>query len=145
MNTQPHTSQIKVKNAFANRCVDNHYLDVDTNAYGHDPATLTLLSDGNIYTCNQAAGKLFGCLPSAMIGLPITRLLPQVAKAKQFKGKRTVSFLRFLSRIGHRFDVVKMNGTHFPAELIFSEKEYTVRNCMYLFIHPVKQKRHDPK
>lgn len=145
MNTQPPASQTKVKPSITNDRVGNYQVESNANVSEQDVAILTLLSDGSINSCNQAAGKLFGCVPSAMSGKPITKFLPQVARAKQFKDKRTVSFLRFLSRIGHRFDVVRMNGTHFPAELVFNELEYTGNNYIHVFIHPVKQKYYDLK
>lgn len=145
MNTQPQASQTKVKSSITNDRIENDHADSKTIACEQDVAVLTILSDGSINTCNQAAGRLFGCLPSAVSGRHITMFLPQVAKAQQFKGKRSVSFLRFLSRIGHRFDVVRTNGTHFPAELVFNDLEYTGRNYMHVFIHPVKQKRYDLK
>jgi uncharacterized protein YmfQ (DUF2313 family) len=127
MNTQSSNYQANVKTSIAN----NRVVSVQ------ETAVLTLLSDGSISTCNMACENLLGCLPSGMTGQHITQLLPVLAKVKELKGKRAISFLRFLSRIGYRFDVAMMNGKHFPAELHFSEIKYNSQYYMQVLIYPV--------
>ena len=132
MNTQSSNYQASVKTSIAN----NRVVSVQ------ETAALTLLSDGCISNCNKTCENLLGCMPGAMTGQHIIQLLPVLAKAKEFKGKRAISFLRFLSRIGYRFDVAMMNGKLFSAELLFNEKKYNGQCYMQVLIYPVNNKYH---
>jgi len=133
MNTQSPNYQAIVKNAIETVIANDRAVNEQ------ESAALTILSDdGTITNCNKACENLLGCRSSELTGQHISRLLPLMAKVKEFKGKRAISFLRFLSHIGYNFDVSMINGTYFSAELVFNEKKY----YMHVLIYPVKSKRH---
>lgn len=47
--------------------------------------------------------------------------------------------LNFLSVIGHRFEVIGMNGVRFNSELIFSVLDEFDRNCLLITLQPAKE------
>ncbi len=106
-------SKILVKNYASSK--------VDTNE--GEFAVLILSEDGLIRDCNETGANLLGGLPKNLPRLHISRLLPKLAKIDLIKGERTNPYLRFLSRIGHPFDVVSMRGVHFSGKLFFSDVE----------------------
>jgi PAS domain-containing protein len=106
----------------------------------NEAAVLTFYDNGMIGDCNQRAEELLDCSTRELTGQPISRLFPELAKIMLVHGKRANSCLHFLSRIGHRFDVVSMSGTHFESELFFNDMEYLGRHYFRTIINPTRQK-----
>ncbi len=105
-------------------------------------AVLTLNDKGMIRECNQAVGTLFGCRPSNLIWQHISVLLPQLAETPLITGGTINPRLRFLSRIGHPFEVVRMDGARVASELFFNTTENRGRKQLRVIISPNKAKHH---
>lgn len=69
-------------------------------------AILILNDDGLIQHCNQRGGELLGRQPSSLIWEPVSAVLPQLAEMTLISNDQINPRLRFLARIGHRFEVV---------------------------------------
>lgn len=102
-------------------------------------AVLILSEDGMIRDCNKAGADLLGGWPKNLPKLHISRFLPKLAEIELIKGERANPYLRFLSRIGHHFEVVSMSGVHFAGKLFFSDVEDCGSHRMIVMIHPVYQ------
>ncbi len=101
---------------------------------------LTIDDHGKICDCNQTGGKLLECLPSELIGLPISHVLPALADIKLFQGTQSIPELLFLSRIDHRFEVMRMFGASFTGYLFFSDMTSNQgQHLLRVIICPVKQ------
>ena len=104
--------------------------------------TEVLIFDDNgvILDCNQAAAELLDCSASELAGQSISSLFPELENILLVHGKRSISCLRFLSSIAHRFDVVSMSGDYFTSELEFSEIKNTGRHLLQvMIINPTMQ------
>ncbi len=99
---------------------------------------LTLNDSGIICECNRAGCKLLGCTRNALAWQHVSRLLPQLQKTELIKNAHLNPTLRFLSRVGHPFEVVTLNGLHFYAELFFSEIENLGRQTLQVIISPLQ-------
>ena len=128
VNTQP-----SLVNDHRSVCVD-----AKTNISEKETAALMIYDNGMIHSCNQAGGELFGNSDSELTGQHIKRLLPQLAEIKLVQDKQANTYLRFLSRIGHPFEAVRMSGTSFTCELFFNDVEYHGRHYLRVIIRPVK-------
>lgn len=117
----------------------SHDYDSRANTKESEAAVLIVSGDGVICECNKAGENLVGGSPKNLPKLHISRLLPKLAEIDLLKGERTNPYLRFLSRIGHPFEVISMSGKHFTGRLFFSD----VKNCglhrLIVMIHPVHQ------
>lgn len=102
-------------------------------------AVLTLLENGMILNCNNAAVELLGCTPNKLIWQPIARLLPQLADISLILDEKINPYLRFLSVAGHRFEVIGLNSVHFACELFFSAIEEFGKCCIKITLQPVRQ------
>ena len=100
-------------------------------------AVLVLSDEGIIHDCNRAGANLLGYLPRNLPKLHISSVLPKLAKIELIKGARANPYLRFLSRIGHHFEVVSMNGVHFEGKLFFSDVEDCGVHRLIVMIQPV--------
>ncbi len=83
--------------------------------------TLVFDEQGTICECDEAGETLLECLPSELIGQPVSRVLPELTDIKLFYDRRNIPKLLFLSRIGHLFEVVRMPGGSFTGNLFFSD------------------------
>ena len=135
-------AQFTNKQGNAETLIVNNYVgdcvDVKVGICEKEAAALTLYDNGIIRTCNQAGRKLLDCSLSELTGQHITRLLPQLADIKLVYDRRANSYLRFLSRMGHRFEVVKMSGTSFVGELFFNDVEYLGQHHLRVIICPAR-------
>ena len=104
-------------------------------------AVLTLLENGMILNCNEAAASLLGCDSSNLTWQHISRLLPQLTNLALVLDKKINPYLKFLSIVGHRYEVRAVNGTHFACELFFSEVEEFGRHCLHIVMQPIRQGR----
>lgn len=119
------------------RVSDDHDSKVITD--GDEFAVLILSGDGMIHDCNKAGESLLGDVPKNLPKLHISKLLPKLAKIDLLKEKRANPYLRFLSRIGHPFEVVSMTGNRFAGRLFFSDVENCGLHQMIVMIHPIYQ------
>jgi PAS domain-containing protein len=103
-----------------------------------DEAIITLLENGMILNCNKAGAELLASEPDKLTWLPIARLLPQLADLALVLDEKVNPYLQFLSLVGHRFEVIAMNGAHFASELFFSEVEEFGRNCLRVVLRPIR-------
>lgn len=113
--------------------------EINHNLAKNKEAVLTLLENGMILNCNQAGASLLGCDSSKLTWQPISRLLPQLADLALLVDKKINPYLKFLSVVGHRYEVRAMNGTHFACELFFSEVEEFGRHCLRIVMQPIRQ------
>lgn len=101
-------------------------------------AMLMLNDKGMIRDCNEAAGRLFGCQPSQLVWQHISMLLPQLAETVLMQGEQINPRLRFLSRIGHRFEVATSGSAGFASELFFHSVESSGRHLLRVLIRPAE-------
>jgi len=108
--------------------------------YGEeDMALLTLYENGLIRDCNNACIKLLGCEFDKLCLQHISIFFPQLSQIFLVDKKSINSHLLFLSRVGHYFETVNMNGTHFCCRLFFNEIEEFGRHYLRVIVRPVIQ------
>ena len=142
MSAQFKNNQVKQENAMENQDKGIKHLDsakTNLNLAKNTEAVLTLLENGMILNCNQAGATLLGYEPSKLTWQPISRLLPQLANLSLVVDKKINPYLKFLTVVGHRYEVKAMNGTHFACELFFSEVEEFGRHCLRIVMQPIRQ------
>lgn len=141
MNTQLHNHNIK------NAGIPLNAYDADYKNSKHENlmhvdienelAVLTLDDSGLIRDCNMASAKLLGCASSILIWQHISKFLPQLSDLTLVDGERVNPHLRFLSRIGHHFEVITTSGTHFFSAVFFNDVEDFGRHCLRIIFQPV--------
>ena len=102
-----------------------------------ETAVLTLYDNGTICQCNQAAVDLFGCAPTGLTWLPVSKFLPQLADKDLMQGESINPKLRFLSHIGYGFEMIAFSGVPSACMLFFNEVQDLGRHCLRLIIRPV--------
>lgn len=142
MSIQSKIHQAKQENTMVNH--DQGFVCFDKNKSNHNLAinkevVLTLLENGMILNCNLAGESLLGCDSNKLIWQPISKLLPQLADLTLMLNKKINPYLKFLSVVGHRYEVRAVNGTHFACELFFSEVEELGRHCLRIVMRPIRQ------
>ena len=141
------SAQFKIYQAKQENTMVNHkqvFVCFDSTKTNHNLATnkeavLTLLENGMILNCNLAGASLLGCDSSKLTWQPISRLLPQLAGLALVLDEKINPYLKFLSVVGHRYEVRAMNDTHFACELFFSEVEEFGRHCLRIVMQPIRQ------
>ena len=139
MNTQPIIYVVKNAPPKLISTTDSHDLsqiDVENKL-----AVLTLYDNGIIRYCNKACARLLGCTPSKLIWQHVSTIFPQLAEVALVKDERVNPYLRFLSRVGHHFEVVGLGGVNFACELFFNEVENLSQHCLRVIIQPVMHER----
>lgn len=109
----------------------------DSTITEDDVVVLTLNDNGMIRDCSKACGKLLGCASDRLIWRHVSMLLPQLAKTALMLGGQINPRLRFLSHIGHRFEVVAPDGVRFISKLFFNDVEHSGRHNLRVIICPV--------
>lgn len=112
--------------------------DIKTDNSEKEAATLTLQDNGVILDCNQRGGELLGCLPGELIGQSIGNVLPELATINLAQNKQAVSYWRFLSHIGHHFEVLHQSGACFSGKLFFRDAENFGQHYLRVIIYPLK-------
>jgi PAS domain-containing protein len=112
---------------------------MNLETHKNNPAVLTLLENGLILACNKAGANLLGTEPEKLVWQPISRLLPQLADLKLVLDEKINPYLKFLSVVGHRYEVRALNGAHFACELFFSEVEEFGRHCLRVVMQPIRE------
>jgi hypothetical protein len=123
----------------------NYGLGVDSMGLNGDKAAiaeLKLLENGMILDCNKASAELLGCVPDKLKWQKVDRLLPQLTGVPLLLDENINPYLRFLSTIGHRFEVIGMNDRRFACELFFSMAETVGKSYLKLVMRPVQQGQH---
>jgi nitrogen-specific signal transduction histidine kinase len=118
-------------------CLDS--TKANHNLESNNEAVLTLLQNGMILNCNEASAKLLGCDSSKLTWQPVSRLLPQLADLALVLDEKINPYLKFLTVVGHRYEVRALNGTHFACELFFSEVEEFGRHCLRVVMQPIRE------
>jgi hypothetical protein len=104
-------------------------------------ATLLLSTDGVIVGVNEEGTRLLNYSVQRNERLHASQVLPGLAKIDLLEkgGERVSSYLRFLSRIGHHFKVIAMNGGEFFAELYFSDLNHASGHQILIMIYPAPE------
>lgn len=103
----------------------------------NDMAVLTLYDNGIIRACNIASAELLGCASKNIIWLHISQFLPQLGEVSLINGGAVSPYLKFLSRIGHRFEVIDLNGVHFFSKVFFNDVEDFGCHCLRIIFRPI--------
>ena len=110
------------------------------NHENRDKAATFLVSDnGMILDANATGAGLLGYFPKYSTRHHISRLLPNLAEIELLEegGERVNPYLRFLSRIGHRFKIVSSDGRYLTCELFFSDLRNIGRHQILIMIYPI--------
>jgi hypothetical protein len=127
-------AEISVTGVYAEEWNDRNF------AVGKKETAMLMFDDkGIVLGCSQAAEKLFDCSAKELAGQHVTRLLPKLIGINLVRGKRANPYLSYLSRIGHRFEVMSMNRTRFTSELFFNDMEYLGRRFLRVIINSVRK------
>ena len=104
-------------------------------------AALLLSTDGVIVGVNEEGTRLLDYSVQLDDRLHVSQMLPGLAKTDLLEkgGERVSSYLRFLSRIGHHFKVIAMNGEEFFAELYFSDLNHASGHQILIMIYPAAE------
>lgn len=97
-----------------------------------EPARLWFDAEHRVAECNEAAARLLRCAPAALVGVPLTALLPAVSDA----GEPAWARLAFLARCGVRFSVARPDGTCFQAALSVAHAGGADRRVPMLVLAP---------
>lgn len=102
-----------------------------------DLAEIMVFDNGVIKSYNNVVANLLGCKPNALILEHVSKILPLLGEVDIFKQDRVNPYLRFLSRIGHNFEVVGMGGSRFLSALFFIDIEYFNEHYLRIIFKPV--------
>lgn len=132
-----------------NTAVNQAVTETVTDAHGQTrdcvlpgkAATLLLSTDGLIVDVNEEGTRLLNYSMQRSDRLHVSQVLPGLAKTDLLEkgGERVSSYLRFLSRIGHHFKVIAMNGGEFLAELYFSDLNHASGHQILIMIYPAPE------
>lgn len=84
-------------------------------------AVMILSESGLISDCSEQGASLLGWAQHELIGREITEVIPKLASVTLLKQGRVNAYLRFLSRIGHHFELIGKNGNRATGEIFFSD------------------------
>lgn len=97
---------------------------------------LTLNQQGMICGCNILTGDLFGYRRGTSAWGHISELMPELAAIKLMRDGQINPRLRFLSHIGHRFQLLSLSGTLFDVKFFIREIENQGRRYLRAMIFP---------
>lgn len=103
----------------------------------NDLAVLTLYDNGIIRDCNMEIADLLGCTSKNLIWQHISTFLPQLGEVPLLNGETVNPYLKFLSRVGYRFEVVGSNGARFFSAVFFNDVEDFGRHCLRVIFQPI--------
>ncbi len=104
-------------------------------------AALILSEEGVIQDCSKEGAKLLGYIPENLINLHISKLLPKLVEIELLKAQRINPYLRFLSRIGHQFELIEMNGKRSVGQIFFSDIDNEEGHQLVVLINPMIEKK----
>lgn len=97
-------------------------------------AVLTVDINGLIRSCNKAAAKLMECPTSLLVWQHVSNILPQLGDIQLMQGGHVNPRLRFLSRVGHRFELAMPGGRYMSSRIFFNDLENSGRHNVRLII-----------
>jgi len=100
---------------------------------------LTLLENGMIIGCNEGGGELLGCEPGNLKWQHISKLVPMLKEISLMLDQKINPYLKFLSIVGHRFEVVGMNEVCFSCELFYFIMNKPDRISLQIAMQPVRR------
>ena len=102
-------------------------------------AMLILTEDGVIVDANHEAEELLTISSGQIHKLHVSRIISALGKIDLLDSdkKRVNAYLRFLSRIGHKFKLRSLSGTEFSGELFFSDIESIHQHTIAVKIQPM--------
>ena len=71
-----------------------------------------------------------------MTGRHISMLLPQLAEFELMQQGQANPLLRYLCRLGSRFQAIKRDGGHFASELFFNMLDNAAHERLSLIVRP---------
>lgn len=101
-----------------------------------EPAVFTLDANGLIRNCNRAAGQLLGCSSSKLVWQHVSHILPQLSDTSLMQDGHINPRLRFLSRIGHRFQLAIPGGKRKSGRIFINDLENAGRHIVRLIVYP---------
>ncbi len=116
---------------------DENVADLVGTSYGKMELVLNEL--GMICDWNSQFRDWLGYRRSDLVFRHISVLLPKLAEIKLMCGKQINPRLRFLFRIGHRFQLVDFGGKYFEGTLFINEMENRGRRYLRTTILPTKE------
>ncbi|MCX8087505.1 MAG: PAS domain S-box protein [Rhodocyclaceae bacterium] len=97
---------------------------------------LVLDGRGVIVECDPQGESLFGYPCADLVGQHVSLLIPELANLEFLQGGQPNSRLRYRSRIGYRFSVLRRNGERFAAILFLNCLESAREVRMSLIVRP---------
>jgi hypothetical protein len=101
-----------------------------------EPAVFTLDANGLIRNCNKAAGQLLGCSSSLLVWQHVSNILPQLSGTTLMLDGHVNPRLRFLSRIGHHFQLAIPGGKRDSGRIFINDLENAGRHIVRLIVYP---------
>ncbi len=101
-------------------------------------AALTVYDNGIIRSCNIACSELLASTLNNLNSQHISVFLPQLKLVPLLNGETVNPYLKFLSRVGHRFEVLDANGIRFLSAVFFNDVEDFDRHCLRIIFQPIK-------
>lgn len=113
--------------------------DDSTQSDARRGAVLILAENGVIVYANHEAEELLTISSGQIRKLHISRVISALKKIDLLDSdkKRVNAYLRFLSRIGHKFKLRNLSGSEFCGELFFSDIESANQHVVAVKIQPV--------
>ena len=97
---------------------------------------LTLNEQGMVCDCTIPIGDLFGYRRGAPVWGHISVLMPELAAIKLMRDGQINPRLRFLSHIGHRFQLLSFGGKLFDVKFFIRDIENNSRRYLRAMIFP---------
>ena len=99
-----------------------------------------LVLDDHGVTChlNKAAAKLLNRSLRTLVWQHISTLLPQIKNELVSQSGQLNPRLRYLARIGHKFQLAMPDGKYLSVQLFITEMEKFGRHYLRLIINPVQ-------
>lgn len=111
---------------------------LEDTIYPKDQIVLMIDANGLIRQCNKTAGKFMGCPTSKLVWQHISSLLPQLGNMNLLADGQLNPRLRYLSRIGHHFQLDISDDIPHSACIFVHELESAGRYYLRLIICPDK-------
>ncbi len=102
----------------------------------HNKIELTLNEQGMICGCDIPTGDLFGYRHDVLAWGHISKLMPELASIKLMHDGHINPRLRFLSHIGHRFQLLSLGGKILDVKFFIREIKSQGRRYLSAMIFP---------
>jgi len=100
---------------------------------------LTLNEQGMIRGCNIPCGNLFGYRRGALVWVHLSELMPEFSLIYLVRAGQINPRLRFLSRIGHRFKLISLDGKLINVKFFIRLVEKQGQRYLRVMIFPFCQ------